>query len=244
MESLSVVLLAYNEEENLKIFIPRVIKSVDSLNIEYEILVVDSAKPTDHTAVVCKEYKAKYIPQEQPGYGGAFRTGIKYASKDRMLVLDVDGSHQPETIPAVYKKAVKDYDLVIGSRYVKGGQTSDKVSSKIMSRLLNNAFRIALGIRAKDISTSFRIYKTRQLKKTKLKCINFDVLEEVVFILKMNNKNFKIGEVPIVFEKRILGESKRRLIPFIMTYLTTLIKLFGMRIKHVFVKETVEEPSI
>ena len=236
MESLSIVLLAYNEEENLKEFIPRLIENVNTLNIDYEILVIDSAKPTDNTASVCQQFNASYIPQEEPFYGGAFRTGIKYAKNDRMLVLDVDGSHQPESIPDVYKKAINGYDLVIGSRYVKGGKTNDVFSSKLMSFLLNTTFRVALGIKAKDISTSFRIYKTAQLKNVTLKCRNFDVLEEVVYLLKVDNKNFKIGEVPIYFDKRIYGESKRKLLPFIITYLKTLFRLTGMRIKHVFSK--------
>jgi len=231
MESLSIVLLAYNEEENLKVFIPRLIKNVNTLAVDYEILVIDSANPTDNTASVCQQFNARYIPQEESFYGGAFRTGIKYASKDRILVLDVDGSHQPESIPDVYKKAINGYDLVIGSRYVKGGKTNDSLLSKLMSLLLNTTFRIALGIKAKDISTSFRIYKTAQLKNVTLKCRNFDVLEEVVYLLKIDNKNFKIGEVPIYFDKRIYGESKRRLLPFIITYLKTLFRLTGMRIK-------------
>ncbi len=234
MESLNIVLLAYNEAQNLKVFIPRVIENVDTLGICYEIIVVDSAVPTDNTKEICVEFGAKYIPQEEPNYGGAFRTGIKHVNMERMLVLDVDGSHEPESIPDVYRKAISGYDLVIGSRYTKGGQTNDSLASKIMSYALNKTYRIALGISAKDISTSFRIYKTEQLKAITLKCKNFDVLEEVVFMLKINNKPFKIGEVPIMFSKRIFGDSKRKLVPFIVTYVKTLFRLIGLRIKYAF----------
>lgn len=234
MKDISVVLLAYSEEENLRVIIPRIVASLDQLTVDYEILVIDGLTQTDQTEAVCRLWGASYIQQEEPHYGGAFRTGIKHAQKERLLVLDVDGSHEPEAIPSLVKESARGYDLVIGSRYTKGGTTHDALTSKIMSFLLNNAFRIMLGIKAKDISTSFRIYKTNQLKKLEMNCKNFDVLEEAVFLLKLNNDNFSIKEVPIAFNKRIFGQSKRRLLPFIMTYIATLFRLFGIRVTRMF----------
>ena len=151
------------------------------------------------------------------------------ATMDKLLALDSDGSHDPAHIPAIYEKFMEGYDVVIGSRYVKGGHTSDAKSSQIMSWMLNTAYRICLGIKAKDMSTNYRMYHTDQLKQIELTCRNYDVLEEILLKLMVGKKEFRIGESPISFNKRLYGESKRQLIPFIISYIKTLFRLFGMR---------------
>ncbi|MCM1061324.1 MAG: glycosyltransferase, partial [Eubacterium sp.] len=177
-------------------------------------------------------YGAKYINQEEPAFAGAFKTGIKYAKMDKFLILDSDGSHDPAYIMPIYEMFVKgQYDVVIGSRYVKGGKTNDAKTSIIMSHILNGIFKFCLNIKAKDISTDYRMYHTNQLKNVSLSCHNYDVLQEVLLRLRLNNSNKKlsIGEVPIEFKKRIYGESKRRLLPFILSYIRTLCKLTFLR---------------
>lgn len=232
---ISVALLAYKEEENLKVLLPQIIEQVERCGEEYEILVVDTEQPLDHTADVCGRFGARYVNQELPGFGGAFCTAIKYAKKDKFLILDSDGSHPPKNIPDLHRMfASGRYDVVIGSRYVKGGRTDDAKSSIIMSHMLNFAFRVCLGISAKDISTDYRMYYTKQLKQVELTCVNYDVLQEVLLKLKLNKADhrLRIGEVPIYFQKRLYGESKRQLVKFIISYLKTITRLTWMRITH------------
>ena len=102
-----------------------------------------------------------------------------------------------------------------------------------MSHMLNFAFRVCLRLHANDLSTDYRMYHTKQLKKVKLTCENYDVLEEVLLRLKLNkrDKKLKIGEVPINFQKRMYGESKRQLLKFIISYIKTLFRLMGVRIQ-------------
>ena len=230
---ISVVLLAYKEEENLRVLLPQIKDQVKQTGEEFEILVIDTEKPLDNTKGVCEEFGAKYVNQEEPAFAGAFKTGIQYASMDKFLILDSDGSHNPKYIPAIYDKFTKENcDVVIGSRYVEGGKTNDAKSSILMSHILNGMFRFFLGIKAKDISTDYRMYYTEQLKNVSLSCHNYDVLQEVLLRLRLNkpDKKLKIGEVPIEFDKRIYGESKRRLIPFILSYMKTLCRLTISRI--------------
>ncbi len=230
---ISVVLLAYKEEENLRVLLPQIKDQVKQTGEEFEILVIDTEKPLDNTKGVCEEFGAKYVNQEEPAFAGAFKTGIQYASMDKFLILDSDGSHNPKYIPAIYDKFTKENcDVVIGSRYVEGGKTNDAKSSIVMSHILNGMFRFFLGIKAKDISTDYRMYYTEQLKNVSLSCHNYDVLQEVLLRLRLNkpDKKLKIGEVPIEFDKRIYGESKRRLIPFILSYMKTLCRLTISRI--------------
>ena len=226
-----MALLAYREADNLRELLPRIIRNMDGLGVPYEIEVVDGQETGDNTPSVCENYGAVYYNQTEPGFGGAFREAIQHAGREAFLILDSDGSHNPDYIPAMFRMFRNEHlDLVIGSRYVKGGKTHDSKTSILMSRLLNSCFRLFLGIPAKDISTDFRVYDTAQLKNVHLQNVNYDVLQEVLLKLMMNNSEFKIGEVPITFEKRLYGESKRRLLPFILSYLKTLVKLTALRI--------------
>lgn len=228
--AISVVLLAYKEAENLKILFPQIKEQMDNTGEEYEIIIIDTAQPMDNTQQVCEQFGARYVNQRYPAFGGAFRTGIEEAKYDKFLILDADGSHQPKYIADIYRLYTEETDIVIGSRYTKGGVTHDAKSSVLMSKLLNTVFRIVTGIKAKDISTNYRMYDTKQLKNVQLSCQNYDVQQEVLMKMKLNNKKLVIKETPITFEKRMHGESKRRLLPFILGYIKTMFRLIGMRI--------------
>lgn len=234
--SVSVVMLAYDEAENLKVLLPKVHKYMREIEEDYEIIVIDSEKSRDATREVCMENNASYYQQEKPCYGGAFETGIRYASMDKLLILDSDGSHDPKDIPEIYHLYMQGYDMVIGSRYTRGGRNMDARASLWMSKLLNGVMRICVGVKAKDISTSYRMYHTAQLKQVKLTRKNYDVLQEVILHLKINKKKqggkFLIGETPIVFHKRLFGTSKRQLIRFILGYMKSAVLLLGERLKY------------
>ena len=228
----SVILLAYKEAENLKVMLPKLHDIFDKMKEQYEILVIDSAKPQDNTEEVCKELNARYIPQEGPAYGGAFRTGIKYAKYNKIQVLDADQSHDPEDIPTIHQKFNEGYDMVIGSRYTKGGVTQDSKTSFILSKILNTVMRVVVGVKAKDISTSYRLYDAKQLKDVTLERDNYEILQEVILKMKLNNSHFKIGEIPIVFHKRAFGESKRSFFKFAIGYAATVFMLTKMRMQR------------
>lgn len=229
---ISVVILAASEAENLKLLIPLIETNLQKTGTSYEILVVDSKEPTDDTPAICAAYSSvRYVNQREPRYAGAFRTGISEAKEEYMLVLDADFSHNPERIPALYAKILEGYDLVIGSRYCEGGHSNDSKASHWMSLLLNFVMRLVIGVRARDISTSFRIYHTDQLRAVHLTCLNYEVLQEVILRMKKNKKSFSIAEVPITFEKRKYGESKRKLLRFILTYIRTLFRFLLIRMQ-------------
>ena len=232
---ISVLILAASEEENLKLLIPQLIDILNSINETYEILIVDSAVPTDNTAQICSQYGCvRYMNQTLPRYAGAFRCGIEAAKGEFIVVLDADFSHDPKVIPAIFEKVNEGYDMVIGSRYCKGGVSNDKATSHAMSILLNSVMRAVIGVRAHDISTSYRIYRRDEIKNVNLTCKNYEVLQEVILRMKKNKKlegkgKFTIGEVPITFNKRLYGESKRKLLQFIATYVQTIFKFLAIR---------------
>ena len=138
---------------------------IEKCETDYEMVVIDSTEPLDNTAEVCEKWGARYINQEEPSFGGAFRTGIKYANKEKFLIMDANGSHPTDRIPAIYHKFVEENcDVVIGSRYVEVDVTNDVFTSQVMNHMLNFCYRIVLGIDAKDISTEYRMYRTADLK--------------------------------------------------------------------------------
>ena len=135
--AISVCLLAYREADNLRVLLPKIKENVEKCGEEYEILIIDGATSMDDTEAVCKEHGVKYFNQKYPNFGGAYRTGIEKAQYDKFLIMDADGSHPVTAIPAIYNlyKSGK-YDVVIGSRYVKGGVTNDYMVSIVLSKIL------------------------------------------------------------------------------------------------------------
>ncbi|MCR5119295.1 MAG: glycosyltransferase [Lachnospiraceae bacterium] len=235
---ISAVLLAYGEGENLKVLIPMIKEKLDNIGEEYEVVVIDGPKQTDDSKSICEENGARYYNQEEPGFAEAFKKGIREAAYRTFLILDADMSHDPKYIPDIYAKFIADKaDVVIGSRYVEGGVSNDAFTSKVMSHILNTVYGVVLGIRARDMSTDYRMYRTVRLKKveSRLKCKNYDVLQEVLLYLKLDKKSeekrFRVREVPITFEKRMYGKSKRQLLKFIISYMKSVIYLLGVRLK-------------
>lgn len=222
---ISIILPCYNEEENLKILLPRLHKILSTLKIRYELIAVDSKHSDDNSESVCINNKSKYIKQTGTGYADAFRTGVEKSEYELILVVDADNSQDIEKIPDMYNAIINGADVVIGSRYVKGGSTEDPFISVVMSALLNFTYRIFLGFKEKDVSTDFRIYKKYMIKSIDTESDNFDVIEEVLFKLKEKYPSLKIVEVPINYRQREKGTSKRRLFEFIRGYIKLLFKL-------------------
>lgn len=227
---LSIVLPAYKEAENLKKILPEIHNQVTKLNLDYEVLIIDTIDKMDDTYIVCKNNSAIYINRENGNlYGDAIRTGIE-KSKGRYLVfMDADGSHEPKSICDLYYKLVSvNYDVVIGSRYIKGGKTDNNIILKAMSWILNVTYRFIFDLKVKDCSDSFRIYQTEKIKSISLECDNFDIVEEILIKLYKKYPDLKITEIPIYFKKRDEGVSKRDLVKFIFSYFGTIKRLLSL----------------
>lgn len=225
---LSVVLPAYKEADNLFIILPKIKYELINLGINYEILVIDTLVPMDSTKKICVENKVIYVNRERGNnYGDAIRTGIKKACGEFVIFMDADGSHSPEFLRELYTHR-KGADVVIASRYIDGGHTENNQVLIFMSFVVNVLYSLVLDLKCKDVSNSFKLYKNKQLRDITLYCNNFDIVEEIMFKLKKNNKNIIFLELPYVFKKRIFGKTKRNLFLFILSYVVTIIKLrFG-----------------
>ena len=233
MMEISIVVPAYLEAGNLVNILPALNQALAPLQAEYEILVVDTAEPMDDTKGICCANHAVYINRRGGNlYGDAVRTGFECAEGRYIAVMDADGSHNPYDIPRLYKRMKRqDPDVVIGSRYCRGGHTENNFILRFMSWILNVAYRLLFGLKVKDVSDSFRMYQADQIKRLALECDNFDIVEEILIQLNCRIRDFRAVEIPITFSKRAEGKSKRDLIKFIKSYLKTIRRLLAIQKK-------------
>jgi dolichol-phosphate mannosyltransferase len=219
--NLSILIPAFKESENLSILLPKIKLEVKVKN--FEIIVIDSFDFDKNTYFECKKNEVVYCQRlNNNSYGEAVRTGILLSKGDYIVIMDADFSHSPKFINNMFQK--KNYDVVIASRYIEGGDTENPYHLILMSMILNFIYSKILSLKIKDISNSFRLYNGKKIKNIKTKCYNFDLVEEILYKLTSKYKKLKIIEIPYLFKKRKFGKSKRTLI-FSITYLLTLLKL-------------------
>lgn len=222
---ISIIMPCYLEEENLRFLLPRLVKELTTIGDTFEILIIDTMQSMDNTKDVCNENKVTYIPRETGNnYGDAIRTGIKYARGEYIIFMDADGSHSPEFVHNLYKYK-NAYDVIIASRYISGGSTDNNQLLILMSYITNITYSMVLNLQVKDISNSFKLYKTSCLKELTLRCKNFDIVEEILYKIKKNHHEIKVLEIPYSFKERMFGHTKRNLFFFILTYIITIIRL-------------------
>jgi dolichol-phosphate mannosyltransferase len=213
------------EEENLRLILPRLKAELETIGDSFEVLVIDTMQGKDNTKVVCSQNNVSYIPRENGNnYGDAIRTGIKYALGKYTIIMDADGSHSPEFIHNLYRYK-ENHDIVIASRYISGGSTDNNRVLVLMSYMTNLIYSVVLNLNYKDISNSYKLYQTDLLKKLKLKCNNFDIVEEILYKIKNHNKNIRVIEIPYSFKERMFGHTKRNLLLFIFSYIIMIVKL-------------------
>lgn len=228
---ISIMIPAFDEMENLEKLIPRILEVMKlHPGYAYKIFVICRENENESNLIHLESLEVTPIKRSpSDSFGDAIRSAIISIpeNSDFTIFMDADGSHNPLTLPRLIEAALSSKsDVVIASRYIEGGSTDNNVVLRSMSQALNFAFGLVLGIKAKDISTNFKIYKSKSLSKVKLQCHEFDILEEL--LLELQNQKpleFRILEIPDHFYNRHHGVSKRKLGPFIIRYMATLIRL-------------------
>lgn len=235
----TLTILAYNEAENLVNLLPLVIENLKKVTDDYELLIVDSDKSEDNTKEVCEKFGAKYIVQESPYYIGAYKTAIKFAQKENFFIMDADFSHAPDSIPDIYNAFINNNaDVAIGSRYVDGGINDDEAQNIVYSKFLNFIYQNLFGLKGiEDISGGFKMYKTEILKNINFMSRYFEAQLEILVKAKIQNPNLKVVEVPIHFQKRDKGVTKRNYFTFLPEFCLLFIKLLAYKFyKTIFKK--------
>lgn len=208
-----VVIPTYNEAENIPKLIPAVLRQAPNL----DVLVVDDNSP-DGTGKIVKEIMATsphvhLIEREgKQGLGTAYVRGFKYAIEhgyDLVFEMDADFSHNPNDIP-VFLAKIKDYDLVIGSRYVNGVRILNWPMSRLLLSYSANVYtRIITGLPVQDATGGFKCYRIEALKAIDLDKIRSNGYAfQIEMSYKVWKKGFRLVEIPIIFADRREGHSK------------------------------------
>lgn len=212
-----VVIPTYNELDNL----PQITQALFDLKIPgLEILVVDDASP-DGTGERADEL-AQANPEQlhvqhragKLGLGTAYIQGFQWAIQQGavyVIQMDADFSHSPAYIPQ-FLKLMPEYDVVVGSRYVKGGRVDERWSwgRWFLSWWANSVWvRVILGVKSKDATAGFKCWRTSALQQIGLERIRSN---GYIFQVEMCYVAERLGlhcqEIPIYFEDRRIGQSK------------------------------------
>ena len=225
-----VMIPTYNERENISHLLQQVLE----IDKDIEVLVVDDNSPDGTWKIV--EDMSKKSPRvhllhrkKRKGRGTAGIDGLRYAidkRADYIIEMDADFSHNPKYIPE-FLNAVKDYDVVIGSRFVKGGQDKDRgLMRRLITKLAGMYVRMLLAVKIKDVSSGFRCFRREALEKIDLDDMASggpSIVLELLYKITLNG--FNIKEVPIVFEDRRQGKTKLDWI----TLLETMVMVLRLR---------------
>ncbi len=211
-----VIIPTYNEIENMKMLLPVLMK----LKQSFDVLVVDDSSP-DGTAKFVEEF-AKTEPRvhvlvrgAKQGLGKAYLAGFDWGLKkgyDVLTEMDADFSHAPSHLDEILALIDK-HDVVIGSRYVKGGGTVNwGLLRKIISRGGSLYSRIILGYPLRDWTGGFNCWRKEVLEKINLSGIRSNGYSfQIELKYKALKNGYKIHEAPIIFEDRRVGQSKMSL---------------------------------
>ena len=211
-KGISVVLLAYAEEHNLRILIPEIEEKLREIGEEWEIVVIDGPVAMDKSEEVCAGLGVRYYRQQNPGFAEAFKEGIRMARYKTFLILDADFSHDPVYIPKMYERFVeKRADVVIGSRYVKGGRCVGWPFKRwFISRFGGLFIRLMLGVPVKDPTGGFKCFRRSALEFlgdfSRIRSFGYSFQMEMNF--RMAKAGLKLKEIPITFTERRAGQSK------------------------------------
>jgi dolichol-phosphate mannosyltransferase len=233
-----VFLPTFNEAENLEAIVRATIVQLDvAAPGQWRLLVVDDNSPDGTGAIadqLAEELEGVEVLHRQgkEGLGAAYLAGFEYAytrGAEWVIVMDADFSHDPRHLPAMIE-AAKSTDLVLGSRYVAGGEiTNWPPLRRVLSRSGSLYARLMLGVKVRDLTTGFRCVHRRVIETVEPSTLRS---QGYVFNIELTYRallaGFSVKEIPIRFQDRQEGESKMSL-PIAIEALRLVPKLRGLR---------------
>ena len=220
----------YNEKENIKILIEKIV----NLNKDTDILVIDDNSP-DQTGELLKDLQKTMsnlkviIREKKLGLDTAHKLAFKYSKENnyqKLITLDADLSHDPIEIPKIID-LLDTNSFVIGSRYINGGKCEMSFLRLILSIIGNKIIKYVLNIKSNEFTTSFRGFNLVKLTNFNLDMVNskgYSFFMETIFIL--NKLGYNIYEIPIQFKNRTQGKSKIAKLEVLRTLKNLLIICF------------------
>jgi glycosyltransferase involved in cell wall biosynthesis len=212
MNRLSIVVPVYNEGAVIKKLLDDIKGSTKGMSLDVNIVYDFDA---DTTVPVVERIRPRYpfeIRLVRNIYGrgalNAIRTGIKKARGDAVLVTMADLSDRASDIPKMYRLINEGYDVVCGSRYIRGGgQNSRTLFKKAMSRFIGSSLHYLIGIQTHDVTNNFKMYRSSIFRRIRIESTGgFEVATEIT--VKAYSLGYRITEIPTVWTDRTEGKSR------------------------------------
>jgi dolichol-phosphate mannosyltransferase len=214
MKDILVVIPTYNERTNL----PDLVRAVVG-RPGYRVLVVDDGSPdgTGEAAdALCRELPGRVEVMHRTGRRGlglsyieGFRRALDEGRADLIVQMDADWSHDPAYLPDMVE-AAGTYDLVIGSRYLRGVSVVNwPLRRLVLSAFANRYVQVITGLETKDCTSGFRCWRRELLARLPIERVaskNYAFQVELLF--EAHRRGGRVGEVPIIFVERRAGASK------------------------------------
>ena len=218
---ISIIIPAYNEEGTIK----EIINKVSKVNINKEIIVVNDGS-NDNTYNIISDIKGRYNLkiinlEKNYGKGYAIRKGLEKSRGDIIIMQDADLENEPSDYQKLLDPILKGKTkIVFGSRFlgkIKNMNKFNYIGNKVLTFIANILFKIKIT----DEATAYKVLSREILKDMKLKSVGFELCPELV--AKIAKRNYKIIEVPIIFNGRGKNEGKKiRLLDGIIAIWTLL----------------------
>ncbi len=214
--SISIVIPAKNEAENLITFLPRLVAAMPGV----ECIVVNDGS-SDDTEVICERNGVIVVTHPySKGNGAAIKTGAKKASGDVIVFLDGDGQHKPEDIPNLLEKLTTGYDMVVGAR----DKLSQADSFRAIANSVYNKLASAItGHKILDLTSGFRAVKAEKFKEF-LYLLPNGFSYPTTCTMAFFRAGYSVGYLPIQTEQR-LGESHISLLKDGIRFLLIIFKV-------------------
>lgn len=209
----AVIIPTYNELDNIQ----NLVNQILALPLDLHVIIVDDNSPdgtgklVDELAQTESRVRCVHRPAKL-GLGTAHIAGMRHAFQlelDPILTMDADFSHHPRYIPNLIQR-LDQYDVMIGSRYVRGGGMQGRdLKLRLVSWGANWFARMMLNLKAHDCTSGFRAYRRSVLESINLDAVfsnGYSFLIEMLFLCQA--RGWRIGETPIVYEDRRAGTSK------------------------------------
>jgi dolichol-phosphate mannosyltransferase len=208
-----IIIPTYNEAENIL----KLLDAVNSNAPAADILVVDDNSPDGTAALVegrmKNDRRVKIMKRSgKLGLGSAYIGGFRYALEHRyeaVFEMDADFSHNPAYLPK-FLDALKDADLVLGSRYVEGGGVENWPLRRRLISLGGSLYsRLILGVSYHDLTGGFKCFRREALLAIDLDAVHSEGYSfQIELTYRVHKKGLRIREIPIVFVDRVDGKSK------------------------------------
>lgn len=219
--SINIVIPVYNEGENIRLTLTEI---NDKVKTPHKIFIVYDFDE-DNTIPIVKDFmKANsnvILMKNKYGRGAlnAIKTGFESVDDGVILVVMADLSDDLIKVDEMFEKINKGYDIVCGSRYIKGGkQIGGPWFKKLLSKIAGISLHFLTGIPIHDVTNSFKMYSKKVLDGIKIETNGgFELGMEIV--IKAHFSGYKVTEVPCTWRDRQTGKSRFKLIKWVPKYL-------------------------